>query len=323
MPHLHGCPKRVYSAAAPRHKAAAWGFIPTEPKHPKLGYSVVVRDLKTPKLGRMPTFSHRFYRAVRRVFPTCLTQTQAIAFNMFLAFFPMLLVVLGVVASSRELQDALQGMVSRLRPLLPPGTVTILNAFLTRHSSHPLEWVFLGLGGTLLAGTQMMKLMMDGFRMVHNDRRRANFVSRHVRALLLLIATLVPSIVIVILIVFGKQVRAWMLHISSMPVLIRLIWSGLYVAASLLIVMIGLSVIYRVGHPRKQLWKSVVPGAAVATVLWWIVSICLGFYLRHVPYSLVYGGLAVTIGLLLWMQLTATILLIGDAYNAELQQSAN
>jgi membrane protein len=114
-----------------------------------------------------------------------------------------------------------------------------------------------------------------------------------------------------------------MLHISSMPVLIRLIWSGLYVAASLLIVMIGLSVIYRVGHPRKQLWKSVVPGAAVATVLWWIVSICLGFYLRHVPYSLVYGGLAVTIGLLLWMQLTATILLIGDAYNAELQQSAN
>ena len=106
MPHLHGCPKRVYSAAAPRHKAAAWGFIPTEPKHPKLGYSVVVRDLKTPKLGRMPTFSHRFYRAVRRVFPTCLTQTQAIAFNMFLAFFPMLLVVLGVVASSRELQDA-------------------------------------------------------------------------------------------------------------------------------------------------------------------------------------------------------------------------
>jgi uncharacterized BrkB/YihY/UPF0761 family membrane protein len=36
----------------------------------------------------------------------------------------------------------------------------------------------------------------------------------------------------------------------------------------------------------------------------------------------VYGGLAVTIGLLIWMQITATILLIGAAYNAELQQSA-
>jgi membrane protein len=316
------CTPRQHRATRPP-RGSLFHFIPTVPKRLELGYSGVVRDLKTLKPGRMPTFSNRFYRAVRRVLPICITQTQAIAFNMFLAFFPMLLVVLGVVASSTELQQALQGMIARLRPVLPPGTMTILNAFLARYSSHPWEWVLLGLGGTLVAGTQMMKLMMDGFRMVHNDRKRANFVSRHVRALLLLIATIVPSIVIVILIVFGKQVRAWMLHISSMPVLIRLVWSGLYVVASLIIAMIVVSIIYRVGRPRVQRWKSVVPGAAVATVLWWIVSICLGFYLRHVPYSLVYGGLAVAIGLLLWMQFTATILLIGDAYNAELQQPAN
>jgi membrane protein len=76
-----------------------------------------------------------------------------------------------------------------------------------------------------------------------------------------------------------------------------------------------------VGRSRTQDCLVVVPGAAVATVLWWVVSISLGFYLRHVPYSLVYGGLAVTIGLMLWMQLTASILLIGSAYNAEMQQS--
>jgi membrane protein len=271
----------------------------------------------------MSTFFHRFYRAVRRVFPNCVTQTQAIAFNMFLAFFPMLLVVLGLVASSAPLQEALRGMVSRLRLLLPPGTVAILGAFLTRHSSHPVEWVYLGLGATLLAGTQMMKLMMEGFRMVHGDPQQAGFLNRHVRALLLLCAMIVPSIFIVNLIVFGRQVRDWMLHISSMPVLIRLVWSGLYTAVSLLIAMLVLAIIYRVGRPHTQHWKAVVPGAAVATVLWWVVSISLGYYFRHVPYSLVYGGLAVTIGLMLWMQITASILLIGAAFNAELQQSAN
>src|ERR1700681_4758690 len=213
----------------------------------------------------MSTFPNRFVRAVLRVFPNCVTQSQAIAFNMFLAFFPMLLVVLGMVASSEQLHEALQALVTRLRPMLPPGTVTILNAFLTRHSAHPLEWVLLGMGGTLLAGTQMMKLMMEGFRMVHGDEYRAGFLNRHVRALVLLCATIVPSIVIVNLIVFGKQVRAWMLHTSSMPVL---------------------TIIYSVGRSRTQDWINVVPGAAVATVLWWVVSISLGFYLRHVPYSL-------------------------------------
>jgi len=271
----------------------------------------------------MSPFFHRLFRAVRRVVPNCVTQTQAVAFNIFLAFFPMLLLVLGTVASSAAFQEALQGMIVRLRPVLPPGSIPILSAFLSRHSTHPWQWVLLGLGGTLLAGTQMMKLLMEGFRMVHFDQQPQSLVGRHVRALLLLIATFLPILFIVNLVVFGKQLRDWMLHTSSMPVLIRLVWGALYVGACLLIAMLVLAIIYRVGRPGPQRWSFVVPGAAVATVLWWVVSISLGFYLRHVPYSIVYGGLAVTIGLLLWMQLTATILLIGAAYNAELQKSHN
>jgi membrane protein len=270
----------------------------------------------------MSPFFHRVYRAVRRVIPDCVTQTQAVAFNIFVASFPMLLLVLGTVASSAAFQQALMGIIVRLRPVLPPGSIAIFGGFMSRHSEHPWQWVVLGLGGTLIAGTQMMKLLMEGFSMVHRDKRRQGVVSRHIRALLLLVATIVPSIVIVNLVVFGRLVRDWMLHTSSMPVLIRLVWSAAYVIGSLLVAMLVLAVIYRVGRPGPQQWRFVVPGAAVATVLWWVVSIALGFYLRHVPYSIVYGGLAVTIGLLIWMQITATILLIGAAYNAELQQSA-
>ena len=271
----------------------------------------------------MKPFLHRLYRAVLRVVPSCVTQTQAVAFNMFFAFFPMLLLVLGAALGSVRFQQAFLGIIVRMRLVLPPGSFTILNSFVSRHSFHPWRWIALGLGGTLLAGTQMMKLLMEGFRMVYGDRPRRDFLSRHLRALLLLSATIVPSLLTVNLIVFGRQVRGRMLHVSSMPVLIRLVWSAAYVAGSLLIAMSVLSIIYRVGRPGPQRWASVVPGAAVATVLWWVVSVALGFYLRYVPYSIVYGGLAVTIGLMMWMQLTATILLIGAAYNAELQQFQN
>jgi len=262
-------------------------------------------------------FLQRFYRAVLRVFPSCITLTQAVAFNMFLAFSPMILVVLGAVAGSAAFRQALQGIIARLRIVLPPGTLSILNNFLSRNSTQSWEWILLGLGGTLLAGTQMMKLLMEGFRTVYRDQNELGPVSRNVRALLLLTATILPSILIVNLVVFGRTVRNRMLHISSMPVLIRLTWSGLYVVVSLLIALIVLTVIYRVGRPGHHGLKAHLPGAEVATVLWWVVSIALGFYLRGVPYSLIYGGLAVTIGLMLWMQLTATILLIGAAYNAE------
>lgn len=268
-------------------------------------------------------FLRRFYRAVLRVVPSCITLSQAVAFNMFLAFSPMILVVLGAVAGSAAFRQALQGIIDRLRIVLPPGTLGILNNFLGRHGTQSWQWVLLGLGGTLLAGTQMMKLMMEGFRRIYGDEERLSVVSVHLRALLLLSATILPSIIIVNLVVFGRQVRNRMLHISSMPVLIRLTWSGLYIITSLLFALLVLTVIYRVGRPRRHGFAAHLPGAEVATVLWWVVSIALGFYLRTVPYSLIYGGLAVTIGLMLWMQLTATILFIGAAYNAERLESSD
>ena len=157
---------------------------------------------------------------------------------------------------------------------------------------------------------------------MYGEKGQQDWAVKHLRALLLLSATIVPSIFIVNLVVFGRQVRNWMLHISSMPVLIRLLWSGLYIVVSMIIALFVLALIYRIGCPGDQTWDSVLPGASVATLLWWMVSICLGFYLRAVPYTMVYGGLAVTIGLMLWMQLTATILLLGAAYNAELRDSA-
>ena len=279
---------------------------------------------KTLKPDPSSRFLQRFFRAVLRVFPSCITLTQAVAFNMFLAFSPMILVVLGAVAGSAGFRQAVAGMIERLRVVLPPGTLSILNNFLERqHPRQSWEWVLLGLGGTLLAGTQMMKLLMEGFRVVYGDKNRLRIIHLHLRALLLLSVTIFPSILIVNLVVFGRQVRNRMLHLSTMPVLIRLTWSGLYIVVSLLIALAVLTAVYRLGMPGQAGLRRHLPGAEVATVLWWVVSIALGFYLRTVPYSLVYGGLWVTIGLMIWMQLTATILLIGAAYNAESIGRAN
>ena len=262
-------------------------------------------------------FWPQLYGAVRRVFPNCVTLTQAVAFNMFLAFSPMILVVLGAVAGSAAFRQTLESVIARLRIVFPPGMLTILNNFVGKHPREPWELVLLGLGGTLLAGTQMMKLLIEGFRTVYGDTDKLNIVNLHLRALLLLTATILPSILIVNLVVFGRQVRNRMLHISSMPTVIRLTWSALYVVISLLIALGVLTVIYRLGRPGHHGLRMHLPGAGVATAMWWVVSIALGFYLRTVPYNLIYGGLAITISLMIWMQLTATIVLIGAAYNAE------
>src|SRR5258707_3619677 len=56
--------------------------------------------------------------------------------------------------------------------------------------------------------------------------------------------------------------------------------------------MLALTVIYRVARPQEDSMRNVLPGAMVATLLWWLVDVLFGIYVRRVPYSVVYGGLA-------------------------------
>lgn len=261
------------------------------------------------------------FRGLGRLFPDCATLSQAIAFNMFLAFFPMLLLILGIFSSTDYFRMALRELPERLRVILPPGTETVVLQYFIRRGVHPGRWISLGLGGTLLAGSQVMSGFIEGFRIIEGDPLRRGFWRGHLRALILLCLTIAPTIAVIVLTVFGKQARAWLIRQFGLPDLIRSLGIIFYVAVVFLLAMGVLVLIYRVGRPDGRQRSDVIPGAAVATVLWWAVDIFFGFYVRKMPYDVVYGGLAAAIGLLLWMYLTAMVVLLGAAYNAEVREA--
>lgn len=269
----------------------------------------------------MDRFLKSLFRGLGRLFPDSATLSQAIAFNMFLAFFPMLLLILGIFSSTNYFRIALKELPDRLRLILPPGSETVVVQYFIRRGVHPWKWISLGLGGTLFAGTQVMAGFIEGFRMIEGQPLRDGFWRTHLRALLLLCLTIAPTIAVIVLTVFGKQARAWLIRQFGVPDLIRSLGFFFYVAVVFLLAMGVLVLIYRIGRPDRMGKSEVIPGAAVATILWWAVDIFFGVYVRKMPYDVVYGGLAAAIGLLLWMYLTAMVVLLGAAYNAEAREA--
>lgn len=263
------------------------------------------------------------FRGLGRLFPDCMTLSQAIAFNMFLAFFPMLLLALGVLSSTSFFHGAVKEIPERLLLILPPGSEDVVTQYFVRKGLHPWKWFLLGLGGTLIAGSQVMVGYIDGFRIIEGDLLRPGFWRLHLRALILLCLTVVPSLAVVVLTVFGKQARAWLIHHIGLPNLIRQVGFLFYSVLVFLLAMGVLVLLYRIGRPGYRGFKELIPGALVATALWWAVDIVFGFYMRKMPYDVVYGGLAAAIGLLLWMYLTALIVLLGAAFNAEARDAAD
>jgi membrane protein len=259
-------------------------------------------------------------RALGRIFPDCVTLSQAIAFNMFLAFFPLLLFTLGLLGGTRLFHDALEEIPERLSLILPPGSAGVVSAYFVRKTVHTWKWMVLGLGGTTVTGMQVMVGYIEGFRLIEGDLLRPGYWRRQLRAFLLLCLTIVPMLAVVILTVFGKQTRAWLMLRTRSVYMTHELEMMLYAIVVFVLAMGVLVVLYRIGRPGHRGTLELLPGALVATILWWTADIVFGWYVRKMPYDAMYRGLAAAIGLLIWMFLTAMIVLLGAAYNAETRE---
>ncbi len=267
---------------------------------------------------RTRRLSARIWRVVSRVYPRCGMITQAIAYNLFLAFFPTLLFAVGIASAWLGNRATAGDVIREFTEFLPPGSQTIVIDFLNRRGVDIWKYALVGSAGTLLGGSQVMKLLMEGIHLIYGDEERIGYVHRQLRGLLLLLITMAPILLAGTLGVFGRQLRQWATHELGRGMPIHFLWLILFPVAAMTLAMLALTVIYYVARPKELHLIDVLPGAAAATLMWWVVNVVFGFYMRRVPYSLVYGGLAAVIGLLIWMQISAVVVFLGASWNAEL-----
>ena len=78
-----------------------------------------------------------------------------------------------------------------------------------------------------------------------------------------------------------------------------------------------IALIYHNAVPRTQPWHSVMPGAVLATILWFSTTVGFRGYLQHVgDFATIYGSLGVAMALLVWMYMISLVVLVGAEFNA-------
>jgi membrane protein len=82
--------------------------------------------------------------------------------------------------------------------------------------------------------------------------------------------------------------------------------------------------LYYLGPYRKQRWRFVWPGAALATLAWLIATMVFAWYVRNIArYNVMYGSIGAAIALLVWMYLIALIALVGCEFNAAYERTSS
>src|SRR5690606_712888 len=89
----------------------------------------------------------------------------------------------------------------------------------------------------------------------------------------------------------------------------------------MLVTILGLAIFYRFGPNRPQVrWQWVAWGAAVATVIWMLATVLFFAYVQNFAnYNQSYSLFAGIIVLMIWMNLSALVVLVGAELNHQLE----
>src|SRR5258708_17825691 len=166
----------------------------------------------------------RLWGTFKRVFRRCGVISHAIAFNVFLAFFPTLLLAVGLASTWIGSRTALLDAIRDFTEFLPPGSQGIVGDFLTRRGPDVWKFALLGWAGSLIVGSQVMNLLMEGIHLIYGAQERTGFLHRQLRGLLLLLITVAPVLIAGILGVFGRPLPHWVTTLIPTPTFLNGLW---------------------------------------------------------------------------------------------------
>ncbi len=300
--------------------------MPLEPS--KIGIVVPVRSsgaARSQALYPEPLMLH-LLRLVRLAFwrafeHDAFAVAKASAYSSILTFFPALLVVGSVLATSPSTEVYLREISNAVGRILPAAGATAMAYLKGSSLQRPLSVLITASLITLWTGSGVMVSWMEGFRNAYQLPKVWGLAKERMVAFSLVILAGIPLSFATVLVAFGSGIEGRILFQSDRELgpVILLLWTMIRWTIAILTSIAVIALIYHNAVPRTQPWHSTLPGAALATGLWFPTTALFGWYLeRYADYSLIYGSLGTAIALLVWMYLISLIVLVGAEFNAML-----
>jgi len=269
---------------------------------------------------------------------------QSTAYSAIVALFPALIVaaaVIGLLPDTAPVRFQLADFFDRV---LPASVSLLLDAAFENAPKHAHSVrALVGAGVVSFAGaSNVISTLMEGLRRARGLPRDCwSFWQRRRRSFELVPLSLVPLTIASLLVVFGHAVSLWLVSIIGPQAR-----APIYAATLLLrwAVAVGASVglialLYHMGAPvecarptrqdsgrrssnlsvpstPRSWWWRILPGAVLATILWFPATLIFGWYVtRFTNYTEVYGPLGAGIALLFWLYIISLSVLCGAEFN--------
>jgi membrane protein len=280
---------------------------------------------RSPTLRRLLRISTVFHRTLLSVVENdCFNVAQSAAYSAMISLFPALIIAAAFIGFLPGMAPLRFQLALFFNSILPSDVTPLLQGYFetSHHSPKSVRAIIIGILVSVTGASSVIATFMEGFRRAHNLPPDCwTFWQRRIRAYALVPLSLIPLAIASLLIVFGHIIiSTWMeMHIMPSirtPVLVIAVIARWVIAFAGSIGIIAL--IYHMGTPMRQSWKRTIPGAILATAMWFLTTLAFGWYVtRFANYSQVYGSLGAGIALLFWLYIISLSVLCGAEFNAQ------
>jgi membrane protein len=246
-------------------------------------------------------------------------RAATVAFYFSFALFPLLLFIISLFGIILSSADGLRTeLFSYLGQIMPGSAFTLVQTTIDEVTANTSgSKLTIGLLITLWSASAGLESLRVALNAVYNlDETRSWWKTRLI-SLGLTVGIGLLTAVALGLIFYGTQLLGWLLPIESPYILKPLEWIILLIV---LIVAFALLYNFLPNHTDAK-FKWISPGALSGIVLWLLFSSGFRIYLHYFDsYAKTYGSLGAVIVLMLWLYLTALVILVGGMINSILDE---
>jgi membrane protein len=178
--------------------------------------------------------------------------------------------------------------------------------------------ISIGFIASLWSGSTAMATYVNTITIAYGERDARGAVKSRLLALRLYVLQVISGVILLPALVLGPTEIDRLLGKRTTPWVHHAVTLAYWPIAGILSLVI-LASLYHMSVPHRRRWRSALPGAVFALIIWYLGSWGLREYVGFVfNRTIAYGALAAPVAVLLFLYVTALAVLLGAELNATL-----
>jgi membrane protein len=271
-------------------------------------------------------FRHLKWRTLKKTFARTIETrllglAAEIAFNTMLSLFPAIIALLTAIGLFAEsLRNTFIQLATELSKIVPQEAWILIRDFATHEIANSKNSSLFSLSFVITLWTASGAIntamtALDQIQQIHPKKMRPFWQAKLI-SLGLTIGTILLLMLASFLVFISDLLLGIVVNNNTYLIFISHLWQFLRWPLALATVATAFAFVYRYGPSKCKTNTPLIPGAILAAIFWAIVSAIFRLYVRNFGnYNKVYGAVGAVIVLMLWLWMSAFVLLVGYQLN--------